>query len=30
MCAVLPQGLHYRTGAGAGREALLAAYEQDR
>lgn len=30
MCAVLPQGLHYRTGAGPGREALLAAYEQDR
>lgn len=26
VCAVLPEGLHYRTGCGVGREALLAAY----
>jgi hypothetical protein len=26
MCADLPEGLHYRTGRGPGRDALLAAY----
>lgn len=26
LCRDLPDGLHYRTGRGAGREALLAAY----
>lgn len=26
VCAPLPEGLHYRTGSGPGREALLAAY----
>src|SRR4051812_20881409 len=26
LCASLPDGLHYRTGQGPGREALLAAY----
>lgn len=26
MCRDLPEGLHYRTGRGPGREALLAAY----
>lgn len=29
LCRSLPRGLHYRTGTGPGREALLAAYEQD-
>lgn len=28
LCASLPQGLHYRTGRGPGREALLAAYAE--
>jgi hypothetical protein len=26
LCAGLPEGLHYRTGQGPGRDALLAAY----
>ncbi|HEX4867792.1 MAG TPA: hypothetical protein VFV32_09210 [Acidimicrobiales bacterium] len=26
LCRELPEGLHYRTGRGAGRDALLAAY----
>lgn len=26
LCAELPEGLHYRTGQGPGRDALLAAY----
>lgn len=26
MCREVPEGLHFRTGRGAGREALLAAY----
>lgn len=28
LCATLPRGLHYRTGTGAGRDALLAAYDE--
>lgn len=28
LCRSLPHGLHYRTGTGPGRDALLAAYEQ--
>ena len=29
LCADLPDGLHYRTGQGAGRDALLSAYPAD-
>ena len=27
LCARLPEGLHYRTGRGPGRDALMAAYD---
>jgi hypothetical protein len=29
LCAELPEGLHYRTGQGPGRDALLAAYAEE-
>ena len=29
LCADLPDGLHYRTGQGPGRDALLAAYAEE-
>ena len=29
LCAQLPDGLHYRTGQGPGRDALLAAYAEE-
>lgn len=29
MCAGLPDGLHYRTGQGPGREALLVAFQDE-